>query len=97
MLTVSVAFLGSFPFFLFKYQYFSTLQVFEHCCIDCSSFKVRFSNQDLSVLILEQYLIKVNAFSFFNLKPVNKNLPAFFHLELLSGNVYNCVHNKNFL
>ena len=46
-----------------------------------------------TVSIYEQHLVKFNSLAFLGiLDVVNKELLALLHLELLTLNVYNCVH-----
>lgn len=93
MLTMTVTFLKTFSANFLEYKNFvGAYTVINYSSAYRSTLHVRLAYGHGSFIVNEQHFVECNHFFILLGKTVNKQFSALFHLELLSGNIYNCVH-----
>lgn len=91
---MTVELLISFTTFFLEYQNFVCLYMIYDSSLHISSLDIRGTDFYRSVVIGQKDFAEIQGSTFLTVKTVNENFLSLFNFELLSCNIYNCVHLK---
>ena len=89
---MTVLLLISFAAFLLEDDNLVSLKVLQYGCLYGSTLNIGRTEFYSAVVVCQKHLVKCNRGSDFILEAVYINLPPCLYLELLTCNIYNCVH-----
>ena len=95
-MTIAIQFTITFTALLVEYEYLVAFnQRREHFAYYFCTFNCGNTHSYFTVVVNQQHFLKFNSLAAFcALNVVYEELLAFFHLELLTVNLYDCVHVK---
>lgn len=82
----------TFAALLFEDQYLIAFYVAQDRGFYAAAFQHRHAHAGIAVVVYQKYTIKRYRITFFSGEPVHENRLLLFHLELLAGYFYYCVH-----
>ncbi len=96
-MAITIQFAMTFATLLVEYEHFITLNHGrEHFANNFCAFNGGNTNSDVAVVVNQQHFLKFNSLTAFcALNVVYKELLTLFNLELLTVNLYDCVHFIN--
>ena len=90
---MAIALLETFATDLLEHEHLLSLDIVgKNGSLYNGAFYIRSTNLNCTLILDEKYFVKLYGLVFLCCEPVDKNLGTSFYFELLSCNVYNCVH-----